>query len=72
MVERDFDLERPVLEELGRSRPGDLVVLIAAPEREEHKTVADQEKTRFCGVERVESAFTLAAADYNLVCLQRD
>ena len=35
------------------------------------KTVAGQEKTRFCGVERVEFAFTLAAAAYNLVCLPR-
>ena len=35
------------------------------------KTVAGQEKTRFCGVERVGFAFTLAAAAYNLVCLPR-
>ena len=35
------------------------------------KTVAGQEKTRFCGVERVELAFTFAAAAYNLVCLPR-
>ena len=35
------------------------------------KTIAGQEKTRFCGVERVGFAFTLAAAAYNLVCLPR-
>jgi transposase len=35
------------------------------------KTVAGQEKTRFCGVGRVGFAFTLAAAAYNLVCLPR-
>jgi transposase len=35
------------------------------------KTVAGQEKTRFCGVERVGFAFTFAAAAYNLVCLPR-
>ena len=35
------------------------------------KTVAGQEKTRFCGVERVGLAFTFAAAAYNLVRLPR-
>jgi transposase len=35
------------------------------------KTVAGQEKTRFCGVERVGFGFTLAAAAYHLVCLPR-
>ena len=35
------------------------------------KTVAGQEKTRFCGVERVGFGFTLAAAAYNLVRLPR-
>jgi IS5 family transposase len=35
------------------------------------KTVAGQKKTRFRGVERVELAFTFAAAAYNLVCLPR-
>ncbi len=35
------------------------------------KTVAGQEKTWFCGVERVGFAFTFAAAAYNLVCLPR-
>jgi transposase len=35
------------------------------------KTVAGQDKTRFCGVERVGLAFTFAAAAYNLVCLPR-
>jgi transposase len=34
-------------------------------------TVAGQEKTRFCGVERVGLAFTFAAVAYNLVCLPR-
>ena len=33
------------------------------------KTVAGQEKTRFCGVERVGFAFTFAATAYNLVRL---
>ncbi len=33
------------------------------------KTVAGQEKTRFCGLERVGLAFTFAAAAYNLVRL---
>ena len=35
------------------------------------KTVAGQDKTRFCGLERVELAFTFAAAAYNLVRLPR-
>ena len=35
------------------------------------KTVAGQDKTRFCGIERVELAFTFAAAAYNLICLPR-
>lgn len=35
------------------------------------KTVAGQEKTRLCGVERVGFAFTCAAVAYNLVCLPR-
>ena len=35
------------------------------------KTVAGQDKTRFCGVERVGLAFTFAAAAYNLICLPR-
>ena len=35
------------------------------------KTVADQDKTRFCGLERVGLAFTFAATAYNLICLPR-
>src|ERR671916_422778 len=35
------------------------------------KTVAGQDKTRFCGLERVEFAFTFSAAAYNLVRLPR-
>ena len=35
------------------------------------KTVAGQDKTRFRGLERVELAFTFAAAAYNLVRLPR-
>src|SRR6478735_7229876 len=35
------------------------------------KTVAGQAKTRFRGVERVELAFTFAAATYNLVRLPK-
>ena len=35
------------------------------------KTVAGQDKTRFCGLERVALAFTFAAAAYNLVRLPR-
>jgi hypothetical protein len=35
------------------------------------KTVAGQEKTRFCGLERVGLAFTFATVAYNLVCLPR-
>jgi transposase len=35
------------------------------------KTVAGQDKTRFCGLERVEFAFTFAAAACNLVRLPR-
>jgi transposase len=35
------------------------------------KTVAGQQKTRFCGLARVGLAFTFAAAAYNLVCLPR-
>jgi hypothetical protein len=35
------------------------------------KMVAGQQKTRFCGVERVGLAFTFAAVAYNLVCLPR-
>jgi transposase len=35
------------------------------------KTVAGQDKTRFCGIERVEFAFTFAAAACNLVRLPR-
>ena len=35
------------------------------------KTVAGQNKTRFCGLERVGLAFTFAAAAYNLVRLPR-
>jgi transposase len=35
------------------------------------KTVAGQQKTRFCGIERVGFAFTFAATAYNLVCLPR-
>jgi transposase len=35
------------------------------------KTVAGQDKTRFCGLERVGLAFTFAATAYNLICLPR-